>query len=330
MTMKALLIDDGHRLYLGEADKPGFADHELLVKVKATTVNRADLYQKQGLYPPPEGASTVLGLDMSGVIEEVGASVTGWNKGDRVCALLPGGGYAEYVSIPAGMAIPIPETLSFDEAAAIPEAFLSAYLPMFWLAQLKKGESVLIHAGASGVGTAAIQLARELGAKVIATAGTEEKRQLCLSLGADVAIDYKDGPFAPQVNEATGGAGVNVVFDFIGAPYWEQNIDSLTVNGKLILFDAMGGSTVHSMDIDQLFNKQLQVLTTALRSQPLEAKIALTKDFMAFAFRRFEKGALRPILDSTWDWTEANDAHARMEGNKNAGKIVLRMTADHQ
>lgn len=327
--MKALLIDNHQRLYIGKTDKPSYTENEVLVKVKATTLNRADLLQKQGLYPPPEGASSILGLDMSGVIEDVGANVSGLKKGDRVYALLPGGGYAEYVSIPADMAIPIPENLSFEDAAAIPEVYLTAYLNIFWLGQLKKDQTVLIHAGASGVGTAAIQLAREIGSKIIVTAGTEEKRQLCLSLGAHVAIDYKDGPFAPIVEEATNGEGVDLIFDFIGAPYWEQNMDSLAANGKLILFDAMGGSNVENMNLDNLLVKQLQVLSTALRSQPLEKKIALTKEFKDFTFSKFEKGSLEPVIDSIWDWTEANEAHMRMEENKNAGKIVLRVTEEY-
>ncbi|MBO1005340.1 NAD(P)H-quinone oxidoreductase [Pseudogracilibacillus auburnensis] len=323
--MKAILIDDNEKLYIGKTDKPIFKENELLVKVKATALNRADLLQKRGLYPPPEGASTILGLEMSGVVEEVGENVEGWNKGDRVCALLPGGGYAEYVSIPAEMAIPIPDGLSFEEAAAIPEVFLTAYLNMFWLGKLEKDETVLIHAGASGVGTAAIQLARVVGAKIIVTAGTEEKRELCLSLGADVAIDYKDGPFAPKVKETTHGKGVNLILDFIGASYWEQNISSLATYGKLILIGTMGGSNVENVNLGKILFKKLQVIGTALRSQPIEKKIALTKDFRDFALSKFENSEVKPVIDSVWDWKDADEAHAHMEQNKNAGKIVLRV-----
>ncbi|MBS4196002.1 NAD(P)H-quinone oxidoreductase [Lederbergia citri] len=325
--MKAILVEENSKnLFIGKADMPHLNKNELLVKVKATALNRADLLQKRGLYPPPPGASPILGLEMSGMIEEVGEDVTGWQKGDRVCALLPGGGYAEYAVIPAGMAIRIPENLSFEEAAAIPEVFLTAFLNMFWLGKLKKGETILIHAGASGVGTAAIQLAREIGARVIVTAGTEEKRSLCLSLGAEVAIDYKEGPFHEKVMDATSGKGVNVIFDFIGAPYWDQNIDSLAANGKLILIGTMGGSKLEDVNLGKLLFKRIQVIGTALRSQPVEKKIALTKDLAEFALAKFENARLKPIIDRIWDWEKVNEAHSYMEQNKNAGKIVLRIS----
>jgi len=197
---------------------------------------------------------------------------------------------------------------------------------MFWLGKLKKEETILIHAGASGVGTAAIQLAREIGAKVIVTAGTDEKRSLCLSLGADAAINYKEGPFLQKVMEETSEKGVNLIFDFIGAPYWEQNIASLAVDGKLILIGTMGGAKINDVNLGKLLFKRIQVMGTALRSQSIEKKIALTKDFVEFALPKFENGQLKPIIDSIWDWDKANDAHLFMEQNKNAGKIVLRIS----
>jgi len=325
--MKAILVEETtQNLFIGETDMPQMGKNDLLIKVKATALNRADLLQKRGLYPPPSGASTILGLEMSGVIDDVGVDVRDWKKGDRVCALLPGGGYAEYAVIPADMAIKIPENLSFEEAAAIPEVFLTAFLNMFWLGKLKKEETILIHAGASGVGTAAIQLAREIGAKVIVTAGTDEKRSLCLSLGADAAINYKEGPFLQKVMEETSEKGVNLIFDFIGAPYWEQNIASLAVDGKLILIGTMGGAKINDVNLGKLLFKRIQVMGTALRSQSIEKKIALTKDFVEFALPKFENGQLKPIIDSIWDWDKANDAHLFMEQNKNAGKIVLRIS----
>ncbi|MCJ7841523.1 NAD(P)H-quinone oxidoreductase [Lederbergia sp. NSJ-179] len=324
--MKAILIDKAtETLSIGEAEKPTIKTNELLVKVKATALNRADLMQKRGLYPPPAGASPILGLEMSGVIEKVGDEVSGWKKGDRVCALLPGGGYAEYVSIPASMGIRIPESLSFEQAAAIPEVFLTAYLNMFWLGGLKKGQTILIHAGASGVGTAAIQLAREIGAKILVTAGTLEKRELCLSLGADHAIDYKQGPFSSEVKAVTSNQGVDLILDFIGASYWEENIRSLTTDGKLILIGTMGGAKVKEVDLSKLLFKRIQVIGTALRSQTSEKKSQLTKDFSDFALEKFASGQLKPILDSIWDWKDANKAHEYMEQNQNAGKIVLRV-----
>jgi tumor protein p53-inducible protein 3 len=326
--MKAVLVEENtHRLYIGETEDPVMGENDLLVQIKATALNRADLLQKRGLYPPPKGASPIIGLEMAGVVEKVGKNVTGWKPGDRVCALLPGGGYAEKAVIPAGMAIRVPDSFSFEQAAAIPEVFLTAYLNLFWLGGLKAGQTVLIHAGASGVGTAAIQLIREAGANAIVTAGSEEKRQTCLSLGASLAIDYKAGPFAPIVKETTGGQGVHIILDFIGAAYWEQNLSSLAMDGKLIIIGTMGGSKVPELNLGQLLFRRLQVIGTALRSRSVEDKIALTKEFVEFAMLRFEDGRLKPVIDSVWDWEQVNEAHTRMENNQNTGKIILRVHA---
>jgi putative PIG3 family NAD(P)H quinone oxidoreductase len=321
--MEAVLVNEKGRLRLGEYEKPVAAAGELLVKVKATAVNRADLLQKRGGYPPPEGASPILGLEMAGVVEETGDEVEGWKKGDRVFALLPGGGYAAYAAVPADMAMRIPNGLSFEEAAAIPEVFLTAYMNLFWLGRLRKDESVLIHAGASGVGTAAIQLVREAGAKSIITAGTEEKREFCKELGASEAIDYKAGPFQPKVEEWTSGSGVDVILDFIGAPYWQQNLKSLAVDGRLVIIGLMGGAKAEGVNLGQLLSRRLQVIGTALRSQPPERKAALTREFAEFALPRFNEDALKPVIDSVWGWEQADDAHVRMENNKNSGKVVL-------
>lgn len=327
--MKAILVaESSNQLYIGDAVKPIIGENELLIKVKATALNRADLLQKRGLYPPPKGASPILGLEVSGIVDTIGTNVHGFKKGDRICALLPGGGYAEYAAIPAEMAIPIPDNITFEEAAGIPEVFLTAYLNLCWLGNLKQGETVLIHAGASGVGTAAIQLAREIGAKVIVTAGAEEKRNLCLSLGAHHAIDYKAGPFAPKVKDVTAELGVNLILDFIGGPYWDQNIDCLATDGKLVLIGTMGGSNINEVDLGKLLFKRLHVIGTALRSQPIEKKIQLTKDFINFTFEKLASGQIKPIIDSVWTWEQANEAHEHMEQNKNAGKIIMRVTHD--
>ncbi|GEN32899.1 MULTISPECIES: NAD(P)H-quinone oxidoreductase [Aneurinibacillus] len=324
--MKAVLVEENtHRLYIGEAEDPVMGDDELLVSIKATALNRADLLQKRGLYPPPKGASHIMGLEMAGIVENVGKNVTGFKPGDRVCALLPGGGYAEKVSIPAGMAIRIPDHFSFTEAAAIPEVFLTAYLNLFWLGGLKAGHTVLIHAGASGVGTAAIQLVREAGATSIITAGSEKKRQACLDLGASLAIDYKAGPFEPAVKEATDGQGVNIILDFIGAPYWEQNLSCLAMDGRLVIIGTMGGSKAPELNLGQLLRRRLQIIGTALRSRSVEDKIALTREFVEFAMPRFADGRLRPIVDSVWDLEQVQEAHEYMENNKNTGKIILQI-----
>jgi tumor protein p53-inducible protein 3 len=325
--MKAIRVDDStKRLYLGEENEPPVGDGELLVRVKATALNRADLLQKRGFYPPPPGASAILGLEMAGVVEIAGGKVEGWKEGDRVFALLPGGGYAEKVAIPAGMAMRIPDSLSFEEAAAVPEAFLTAYLNLFLLGGLKASQTVLIHAGASGVGTSAIQLARESGAISIVTAGTEVKRKLCLELGASLAIDYKAGPFADAVRKATGGMGANLIFDFIGAPYWEQNLASLAIDGRLILIGLMGGGKVNEVDLGLILSRRLQVIGTTLRSKPPREKLSLTERFVSFAMPRLADGRLKPVIDSVWDWEQANEAHERMESNENSGKIVMRVS----
>lgn len=322
--MRAVLQDEKTKvLYIGETEEPDNSAGDVLVRVKAAGINRADLAQRRGLYPPPPGASPILGLEMAGVVEEASGE---WKPGDRIMALLPGGGYAEKVRIPEGMGIRIPDGMSFEEAASIPEAFLTAYLNLFWLGGLKAGQTVLIHAGASGVGTAAIQLAREAGANSIVTAGSEAKREACLALGAGEAIDYRAGPFLPRVREATGGRGVDLILDFVGASYWEQNLQALAMDGKLVLIGTMGGAKVPELDLGQLLYRRLQVIGTALRSQPPAKKERLTAEFAGFASGLFAEGKLKPVVDSVWDWNEAEKAHAHMVGNRNIGKIVLRVS----
>lgn len=324
--MKAVLVNEKtQELLIGDAETPQLNDDELLIRVKATGLNRADLLQKRGLYPPPKGASPILGLEASGVIEKVGSHVSGWQVGDRVFSLLPGGGYAEYVTVPAEMAMRIPEGMSFEEAAAIPEVFFTAYLNLFKLGGLKAGQTVLVHAGASGVGTAAIQLIREAGATSIITAGSEEKRKACQALGAAHAIDYKDGPFAPKVKDATKGAGVDIILDFIGAPYFKQNLEVLNLDGRLIIIGTMGGVNVEEVNLGFLLAKRLQVIGTALRSQKPQDKIELTQEFSAFALERLKDGRLKPIIDSVWNWKEVQKAHDHMESNRNTGKIILKI-----
>ncbi|MED0670529.1 NAD(P)H-quinone oxidoreductase [Aneurinibacillus aneurinilyticus] len=324
--MKAILVEENtHHLYIGETDEPIMGDDELLVRIQTTALNRADLLQKRGLYPPPKGASNIMGLEMAGIVERAGKHTTGFKPGDRVCALLPGGGYAEKVTIPADMAIRIPDHFSFIEAAAIPEVFLTAYLNLFWLGGLRKDHTVLIHAGASGVGTAAIQLVREAGGTSIVTAGSDEKRRTCLNLGASLAIDYKEGPFEPKVKEATNGQGVNIILDFIGAAYWEQNLSCLAMDGRLIIIGTMGGSKAPELNLGQLLSRRLQVIGTALRSRSVKDKIALTKEFVEFAMPRFADGRLKPIIDSVWDLEQVQEAHTYMENNKNTGKIILQI-----
>ena len=257
-TMQAVLVDapgGPEHLRLGEHPRPIPAAGELLVRVRATALNRADLMQREGKYPPPEGATPILGLEMAGTVEAVGADVPAWKEGDRVCALLDGGGYAECVAIPHPMAMPVPDGLSLEEAAAIPEVFLTAFQALHWIGQMEAGDNALIHAGASGVGTAAIQLVRAAGGRPMVTA-SGGKLHRCRALGADVAIDYRQEDFAERVLEATGGHGADVILDFIGAPYFEQNIKTLALDGRLVLLAMLGGSRLDGLDLRKLFKKR--------------------------------------------------------------------------
>lgn len=327
--MKAILMKEfggTDVLYLGEHPDPVVGEGELLVRVRATALNRADLLQRRGLYPPPEGTPNILGLEMAGDVVEVGPDVTGWSQGDRVCALLPGGGYAEYVSIPAEMAMRLPDSFGYEEGAAIPEVFLTAYSNLFWLGNLKPGQMVLTHAGASGVGTAAIQLIRESGANTLVTAGSQEKIDFCKELGALAGWNYREGSFAPWVKEQTDGKGVNLILDFVGAPYFADNVRSLAVDGRLIVIGTMGGSKVDGVNLADILSRRLQIIGTALRTRNVAEKIRLTQEFSAFALPRFSDARLRPIIDSVYDWHEVAKAHEYMESNRNIGKIVLRVT----
>jgi putative PIG3 family NAD(P)H quinone oxidoreductase len=320
--MKAILFDqpgDPDVLRYGDAPDPRPAEGELLVRVHATAVNRADLMQRRGGYAPPPGASLILGLELAG---EVVTPAGEWRAGDRVMAVVTGGGYAELAAVPVGMALRIPERFSYEEAAAIPEAFLTAFLNLFTLGRLQAGETVLIHAGASGVGTAAIQLARAAGARVLATAGSDEKLALCRELGAEVAINYKQAAFQEQLSEVTGGNGADLVLDFVGAPYWNANMAALALGGRLMLIGFLGGSA-GQIDLGSIMGKSLTVAATTLRRTPLPRKVALTQAVAEFALPRFERGELRPVIDRVYPLDQAAEAHRALETNSNAGKVVL-------
>lgn len=326
--MKAILFDEpgeAEKLYIGEYPKPEVGEEEILVEVKATALNRADILQRMGKYPPPQGASPVLGLEISGVVVEKGSKVFKWKIGDKVFGLIPGGGYAQFALIHEDMAIRIPDNLSFEQAAAIPEVFLTAYQSIVWLAGLKAGEYILIHAGASGVGTAAIQIAREFGAKIIITASAE-KHFICRELGAEILIDYKTQNFKDMVLKATNNYGADVIIDFIGAKYFKDNIDSLTRDGRLILLATLSGGKVEDFDVRQILVKRLKIIGSTLRSRTLSYQIKLTKDFKEFAYDKISSGRIKPVIDKIFDWKDVVKAHKRMEENKNIGKIVLRIS----
>lgn len=312
-------------LHVGEHPDPAMKEDELLVRIHATALNRADLLQRRGKHPPPPGVPDILGLEMAGEVIGIGAACEGWTPGDRVCALLPGGGYAERVSIPAGLAMRIPSNLSFEQAAAIPEVFLTAYQNLFNVARLVAGEMVLVHAGGSGVGTAAIQLVREAGAASLVTAGSREKIDLCLALGARAGWNYKEGAFAPWVAEWTDGRGADIVLDFVGAAHFEQNLQAMAADGRMVVIGTLSGAEVEKFNLRTLMSRRLQITGAGLRSMDTERKIRLTRQFAGFALPRFADGRLVPVIDSIFGWREVDKAHQRMEANANAGKIVLRV-----
>lgn len=325
--MRAIVFDqpgDESVLRLGEAPAPPLGAHDLRLRVRATAVNRADLLQRQGLYPPPAGASPLLGLECAGEVAEVGSAVQGWRVGERAMALLAGGGYAEEAVVDAGSVLRVPAALSDDEAGAFPEVFLTAFLNLFMLGGVPDGGSVLVHGGGSGVGTAAISLCREAGIRIVVTAGSVEKCERCLAHGADVAINYRDGDFAAAVREATGGSGVDVVLDAIGARYLESNLASLAINGRLVVIGLMGGTRAE-LDLAGLMVKRQQIIGSTLRVRPAAEKRLIVESFLARFGAALEAGRLRPVLDRVLPLAEAGEAHRVMKASAHFGKIGLRV-----
>ena len=311
-------------LRLEDVAEPTPTADELLVRVRASALNRADTMQRRGHYPPPPGESDILGLELAGEVETVGASASSFKPGDRVFGLVGGGGYAEKACIDYRMAMPIPDDWDFVKAAAVPEVFFTANETLFALGRLDKGETVLIHAGASGVGTAGIQMARQAGARVLVTVGSEEKVARTVALGAEAGINYKTTDFAARVLELTDGAGVDLVQDFIGAAYWQNNLKCLKTAGRLVLVGLMGGAKVEA-DLGLIMRKRLQVIGSVMRSQPLVNKIAITERFRSRWLPELESGRLQPLIDTSFPLAEAAAAHQYMEDNRNVGKIMLVM-----
>lgn len=309
-------------LHLTEVPEPVPGPEELLVRVHATALNRADTLQRRGLYPPPVGESEILGLELAGEVLAAGSSVQGFAPGDRVFGLVGGGGYAEKAILHAGMAMRIPANWSFTEAAAVPEVFFTANETLFTLGRLTRGETVLIHAGASGVGTAGIQMAREAGARVFTTVGSQDKVARVVELGAAAGINYKTEDFASRVLELTNKAGVDLVQDFVGAAYWAKNIQCLKTEGRLVMVGLMGGVKVE-VDLNAIMRKRLHIIGSVMRSQSLESKIAITERFRERWLPLLERGVLRPVIDTAFPLAEAAAAHRYMEENRNIGKIVL-------
>lgn len=313
---------------LGTADKPAPGKGEVLIDIAATAVNRADCAQRSGNYPPPPGASPILGLECAGRIAELGAGVTGWSVGDRVMTILSGGGYAEHATAPAGTLIKVPNAMSMVEAAAITEVFMTAYLNIFIEAGFKADESVLIQGGASGVGTAGIQLAKTLGAhSIFVTVGSADKARACEALGADRAILYKDENFADTINSLTGKRGVDVILDHIGGRNLAPNTACLALRGRLVIIGLMGGIKAE-LNIGRLMVKRQRVIGSVLRSRNVAEKTAITEQFKAHVMPHFESGAIKPIIHDVINLEDARRGHELMEANANTGKIVMRVNAE--
>ena len=305
-----------------EVPDPVAGEGEVLVEVVAAAVNRADLLQRQGFYDPPPGSSPYPGLECSGRIAEVGPGVSGWAVGDEVCALLSGGGYAEKVAVPAGQLLPVPEGVTLTRAAALPEVVCTVWSNVFMIAHLRPGETLLIHGGASGIGTIAIQLAKAVGAKVAVTAGSKEKLERCAELGADILIDYREQDFVEEIKKATGGAGADVILDIMGAKYLDRNVRALAVNGRLAIIGLQGG-VKGELNLGALLAKRAAISATSLRSRPLEEKAAIVAAVREHVWPLVQAGHVRPVVDREIPMNDAAEAHRVVEESGHVGKVLL-------
>ncbi|GAA1966561.1 NAD(P)H-quinone oxidoreductase [Kitasatospora viridis] len=309
-------------LVWSKVEDPVPGEGEVLVEVAATAVNRADLLQRQGNYAPPPGASPYPGLECSGTVAALGPGVAGWAVGDEVCALLAGGGYAEKVVVPVGQLLPIPRGLGLVAAAALPEVAATVWSNLFMVAHLHPGETVLLHGGASGIGTMAIQLAKAVGAKVVVTAGSDKKLARCKELGADVLVNYREQDFVEQVREATGGHGADVILDIMGAKYLSRNVEALALAGRLVIIGLQGGRT-GELDLGVLLAKRAAVVATSLRPRPLAEKAAIVAAVREHVWPLIESGVVKPIIDRVLPLAEASQGHRALEAGEQVGKIVL-------
>jgi len=321
--MRAVVLAQGE-YQLTECATPSPKPQEVLIKVAYAGVNRADLFQKQGRYPLPENNPPVPGMEVSGEIIECGAEVAGWKKGDKVCALLSEGGFAEYVCAPSSLVLPVPETVRLEQAAALPEGCFTVWISFVWQAGLKKDETVLIHGGTSGIGSLAIQIAKMLGARVFTTAGTDIKCVLCEKLGVDRAINYHKEDYVAVVKEATQGKGVNVILDMVGGSYFMRNLDALAMDGRLCIIAFLEGSKIEA-SLSPILLKRLSVMGSTLRSRPLEQKARIAKEVQNNVWSAVAQGAVKPVIDRIFPLEEAQKALSRMEQGLNIGKILLKL-----
>lgn len=324
--MKAITIPEpgeADALVLADVPTPEPAEGEVRIRVAAAGVNRADIMQRKGFYDPPPGSSPYPGLEVSGTIDALGEGVEGWAIGDEVCALLVGGGYAEQVCAPATQVLPVPAGVSLEDAAALPEVVCTVWSNVFMTANLLPGQTLLVHGGSSGIGTMAIQLAREVGARVAVTAGSAEKLQACKALGAEVLVNYRDQDFVEEIKAATDGAGADVILDNMGAKYLARNVDALAVGGRLVVIGLQGGTTAE-LNLNTLLRKRAAVIATSLRARPQPEKAAIVAAVREHVWPLVESGRVRPVVHSWHPLAEAAAAHREMESSGHIGKILLR------
>lgn len=324
--MKAVIITQPGApevLQLAERPKPEIQAGEILVKVAAAGVNRPDVAQRKGHYPPPAGASQdIPGLEIAGVISKVGDDVTRWKVGDRVCALITGGGYAEYCSVPAGQCLPVPDNLTMIEAASLPETYFTVWSNVFDRGRLKAGETLLVHGGSSGIGVTAIQMARAMGNAVYVTAGSDDKCRFCEKLGATKAINYKTENFKDVIQQLTDGRGVDVILDMIGGDYTTPNLQSLAEEGRLLLINMMLGKDV-GIDLSLIMRKRLTITGSTLRARDIAFKTAVAQSLEKNIWPFFDSGKIRPVIYEVFPAVQAAEAHRLMESSQHMGKIVL-------
>jgi len=323
--MRAVIAPDPgglDALILAELDDLSPAPGEVVLDMTATAVNRADTLQRQGFYPPPPGASDVLGLECSGVVRSVGDGVEGWQVGDEALALLAGGGYGEQVAVPAGQLMPLPDGVDLVTGAALPEVACTVWSNVFMIAGLQPGETLLVHGGAGGIGTMAIQLGHALGARVVATAGSPEKLELCRSLGADVAVSYREQDFVEEVRAATAGRGADVILDNMGGKYLGRNVDALATEGRLVVIGMQGG-TKGELDLGKLLAKRGAVIATSLRGRPVEEKAAICASVVEHVWPLVADGTVKPVVHATLPLEKVAEAHRMMQDGEHVGKILL-------
>ncbi|MGW9308865.1 NAD(P)H-quinone oxidoreductase [Saccharomonospora azurea] len=321
--MRAIMLHesgDPDVLTLTEVDDPSAGPGEVVVDIAASAVNRADLLQRQGHYPPPPGASDILGLECSGTIAELGEGVTGWEVGDQVCALLTSGGYAEKVAVPVGQLLPVPGEVELVAAAALPEVACTVWSNLVMTARLAEDETLLVHGGAGGIGTHAIQVGKALGATVAVTVGSDERAERCRRLGADLAINYREQDFVEVVKAEYGGA--DVILDNMGARYLERNVDTLTDGGRLVVIGMQGGRKAE-LDLGKMLRKRASVTATALRSRSLEQKAAIVEDVRERLWPLVEQGVVQPVIGEAFPLARASDAHRALEEGGVFGKVLL-------